>query len=144
MNRLTGTDLAYIANHRERIYREWATQIYFCFDSKQTGEKAFDILTRVFADSINYKNFGKDKRDFYLGFNSRQVADDVMKEIDDSIAAYLAVDPNQINYMSAEEADEAVEGGIFSGKSGNTTWYIIAGAAAVILLLLLWDRKKKK
>lgn len=144
MNRLNGNDLAYIASHREAIYREWNTQIYFSFDSVKSGEKAMGILKRVYADQINYEHYGIDKRDFYLGFNSRQVADDVCKEINDSISEYYAVRPENVNYVPASAVEEEEESLAGVGKSGNTTTYIIIGAAVMVIVLLLWNRKKKK
>ena len=146
MNKLNGEDLAYIASHREAIYREWRTQIYFSFDSVKSGEKAMGILKRVYSDQINYEHYGIDKRDFYLGFNSSQVANDVCREINDSISEYYAVRPENVNYVAPAVADETIEGESLAGvgKSGNTTTYIIIGAAVMVIVLLLWNRKKKK
>ena len=143
MSRLNGTDLAFIANHYEAVnFQPIGAMIYFCFDSKQSGEKAWDILKRVYKDSLNGRErYGIDKRDFYLGFNSKEVAANVAKEIQDSIASYSSVDPSTIDYVPQGAVDAGTE--TVTKKTSNTIIYIVAGAA-VMIILLLWAKKKKK
>lgn len=144
--KLNGNDLAYIAAHIENFIFEWKTQIYFCFDSKDSGEQAFDILKRVYKNECNYSRYGIDKRDFYLGFTSSTIRNNVFNEIRQAINEYKTVNPEDIDYVPESELPE---NNLFKNddnggatKSGATT-YIIIGAAAIILVLLLWNTKKK-
>lgn len=145
MSKLNGNDLAHIANHYEAIYREWNTQIYFCFDSVKNGEKAFEILTRVYADEMGpnkYSSYGLDKRDFYLGFNSRNVATDVCNEINAAIAAYREVEHQDIHYEPDPVSYPESNGSVISGPSNSNTYMIIGAVAAIIILVLLWKPKR--
>lgn len=143
MGKLKGNDLKMIASSYEDISKAWHSQIYFCFASVMDGEDAFNILKRVYADECNYDAwsgwFGSgDKRDFYLGFKSRQVRDDVYDEIMDSIAEYRKANIDDIGYTSSaggSKSDPEEE------PEDNTKTYVIVGAvAAIIILLLLWRK----
>ena len=146
MGKLKGNDLAFIAAHYEKISKAYATQIYFCFDNKTDGATAFNILKRVYAEECNYDAwagwFGSgDKRDFYLGFTTKQVRNDVFDEIIDSISNYRQANPD---FSSPDYTYTSTDSGEDSAGAKNYTTYIIIGvAAAIIIALLLWNRKKK-
>lgn len=146
MGKLKGKDLAKIASTYEKIEKAYKTQIYFCFASVSDGEAAFNILKRVYADECNYDAwsgwFGSgDKRDFYLGFKSKAVRDNVLSEINESIAEYRRANPEDVNYSSSNTPDEDTEDE--PAKSTDWTTWIVIGAAAAVIILLLWDKKKK-
>lgn len=100
MGRLSGNDLRFIASHIEDAYPEYKTQIYFCFDSVQHGEEAFDILKRIYSGDCNYNNYGIDKRDFYLGFTSKAKRNEVMKEFDSDLDSLKLLQGSDLEYIA--------------------------------------------
>lgn len=148
MGKLKGSDLEKIATTYEKVSKAYKTQIYFCFATVAAGEAAFNVLKRVYADECNYDAwsgwFGSgNKRDFYLGFKSKQVRNDVYDEITAAIAEYRKANPDDANYVSGSGATPAEDTGDEPAKSAGWTTYIIIGAAAAVILLLLWDKKSK-
>lgn len=138
MAKLQGENLEFFVTHYEKYRAAYKTQIYFCFDSKQDGKSAFVMLKKVYAKECNYSAFGADYRDFYLGFTSKAVRDQVLADIEQAVA----------NYQSAHGVD--ISGGGSGGGSGKkkgldgTSVYIIVGAVVAVVLALVLNRKKKK
>lgn len=138
MAKLQGENLEFFVTHYEKYHAAYKTQIYFCFDSKQDGKSAFVMLKKVYAKECNYSAFGADYRDFYLGFTSKAVRNQVLADIDQAVA----------NYQTAHGVD--ISGGGSGGGSGKkkglggTSVYIIVGAVVAVVLALVLNRKKKK
>jgi len=138
MGRLKGENIEFFAKHKESYKSAYKTQIYFCFDSKSHGESAFNMLKKAYASECNYDAYGWDKRDFYLGFTSREVRDWVLSDIEDSLSSYQKDHGND----PVETEDEAVT--TSSNNETETddtgTYIVIGAAAAIIILLLLWRK----
>ena len=151
MKTLSKQQIAFLSNHMEAMDRAYKTQIYFLFDSKSSGQEAFNFLKNVYSDECNYDAwsgwFGLgDKRDFYLGFISAQARDNVYNDIKNARDAYESTNQYQENLDGENGSlnDGVDSSGITQNTfTNNSTTYIIIGAAVIILVLLLWDRKKK-
>lgn len=147
MKKLSSQQIKHLAYHNEAIDKAYKSQIYFCFDSKDAGKKAYDFLKEVYADECNYDAwsgwFGLgDKRDFYLGFVSPEARDLVYQDLMNAIGAYQTTNQYQNDFLANDELKDDQDN---KDITQNTNWviYLIIGAAAVAIILLLWDRKKK-
>lgn len=131
---LTTNQKNYIARHKEEITKAYKTQIYFCFDSKDAGEMAFDYLMEAYPNDINYSAYSGwfglgDKRDFYIGFNDAATRDRIFNELTKS--------------TDVTDPDNALNGESSSATSSNTVLYIAIGAAAFLIILAAWTRSRK-
>ena len=146
MGRLTGTDQEYIAVNLQKPIKQLARKdrLWFDFGDSSVGEKAHGILKRGY--NAEYKEAGDNANwyDFNIKFTSRQAAEFVKEDIEDSITAYFTVHPNEGNpavggggeVSGSDDNDEDEK------KSGNLTTYIVLGAAAAIIIALLIPWKK--
>lgn len=147
MKKLSKKQIAFLSNHLEAMDKAYKTQIYFCFNDKASGEEAFDFLQDVYSDECNYSAWNGwfgigDKRDFYLGFVSKQARDNVYNDIKNAKDGYQSTNQYQNeNFGSSYDVDSETE--TVQTKAKSWTTYIVIGAAAIVILLLLWDRKKK-
>lgn len=155
MGKLSSDVIKFLAENKEKIDKAYHTQIYFCFDSKSDGAKAFDMLREAYAEDCNYYAYGIDYRDFYLGFTSK----DKRNEVYDDIIAALTEYHNQYGYDnsnsysgvfgSSPEGKDTTSGQYGDGYKQNTNkktssyTYIIIGALAILAILLLWPGKRK-
>lgn len=137
MGRLKGENIEFFAKYKESCKSAYKTQIYFCFDSKSHGESAFNMLKKAYASECNYEAYGWDKRDFYLGFTSKEVRDWVLSDIEDSLSYYQKNHGND----PVETGDETATTSSNDTDTDDTRTYIIIGAAAAIITLLLLWRK---
>lgn len=144
MGKLTPENIKYIHQHNESIHPAYKTQIYFCFDSKETGVEAFRLLKSAYGSDINYSAYGLDWRDFYVGFTSKGKRDEVYNEIITDLGNYDNSHPNELLEGPQNPTEVTVPGDdTFTQPKSDYATYIVIGAAAIILVLLLWDRKKK-
>lgn len=144
MKQLSQQQRQHFAYHNEAFDKAYTTQIYFCFDSKENGEEAFDYLQDVYSDECNYNAWSGwfgigDKRDFYLGFVSADARDAVYNDLKNAVASIKNTNQYQDAYLT--DAPETTDTGD-TGKKTDLTTYIIIGAAAAIIIALLWKRKK--
>lgn len=131
---LTTKQIDYIARHKEEITKAYKTQIYFSFDSKDTGEMAFDYLMEAYPDDINYSAYSGwfgwgDKRDFYLGFNDVATRDRIFNELTKA--------------TDITNPDGAWSTDTTGSTASNTALYIAIGAAAFLIILAVWKRSRK-
>ena len=131
---LTKNQINYIARHKEQITKAYKTQIYFSFDSKDTGEMAFDYLMNAYPNEINYSAYSGwfgwgDKRDFYLGFTDASTRDRIFNELTS------ATDVTNPDTSLVAEVSETT--------TGNAVVYVIIGVATFIIFLLIWKKTRK-
>lgn len=149
MGKLTTKQAKHLAEHLQEFDKAYKTQIYFCFDSEANGKVGFNDLQNAYRDVCNYSAWSGwfgigNKRDFYLGFKSKEDRDAVFRDIQDAKYVYEAAHPeveSQYDFSGSDEENPDGTGGATKAKSWTT--YIVIGAAAIVILLLLWDRKKK-
>ena len=146
MKKLSKTQIAFLATYMTQVEKAYQTQIYFCFTDVNSGEEAFNLLKDVYGDECNYEAWGGwfgwgDKRDFYLGFTTKQTRDDVYKDIKNALDAYRDTDQYQEEYLGSGSGTGSSE--TQTSKAGTWAIYLAIGAVAVIILLLLWDKLKK-
>lgn len=132
--RLKGQDLEFFVEHYTSLRAAYRTQIYFCFDTKVDGKSAFVMLKRVYADECDYSAYGIDYRDFYLGFKSQTVRNQVLQDIEDCVSEFQAANNVDLTLGTSETGPDK--------KEVDWTTYIIIGIAAAVILLLLWDKRK--
>lgn len=135
MGRLQGENLEFFVTHYEKFNKAYKTQIYFCFDTKTDGKSAFVMLKNVYASECNYSAYGIDYRDFYLGFTSKAVRDQVLADIEQSVQAYQKTHGPDLT-LTGTGPDK-------TRKKDNTAVYLIAGAVVAVVLALLLNHKKK-
>ncbi len=147
MIKLSSQEIQYLSYHQQTIDKAYKTQIYFCFDSKDSGSKAYEFLKKAYSDECNYDAWSGwfgigDKRDFYLGFVSQKARDSVYDDIRNALDAFQSTNQYQNDFLSIDEPNN---GGNPDTGTKNADWitYLIIGAAAVAVIMLLWDRKKK-
>lgn len=154
MGKLTTKQAKHLAEHLQEFDKAYRTQIYFCFDSEANGKVGFNDLQNAYRDVCNYSAWSGwfgigNKRDFYLGFKSKEDRDAVFRDIQDAKYGYEAAHPeveSQYDFSGDDYSGDDYSGNGGSGiptKTKSWTTYIVIGAAAIIILLLLWDRKKK-
>ena len=147
MGKLTSDQIKFIAQNYQNIDKVYRSQIKFCFNSKNKGETAFNMLQEAYKSEIENYHYGTDKRDFRFEYTSKDVRDQVYDDILNAIAVYH----NSYGYETNDYGDvfSGSEIDIVSGtdtdikKTTDWTTYIIIGAAAVVIVLLLWDKKRK-
>lgn len=135
--RLKGPDLVFFVEHVTKYRAAYQTQIYFCFDTKLDGRSAFVMLKRLYADECDYSAYGIDYRDFYLGFKSKEVRNQVLQDIEECEEQF------QMDY-NVDLTLGTSETGPDKNKKEEVDWttYIVIGIAAAVILLLLWDKRK--
>lgn len=150
MGKLTTKQAKHLAEHLQEFDKAYKTQIYFCFDGEANGKEGFNYLQNAYRDVCNYSAWAGwfgigNKRDFYLGFKSKEDRDAVFRDIQDAKYGYEAAHPeDESQYDFSGDDNENPDGTGVKTKAKSWTTYIVIGAAAIVILLLLWDRKKRK
>lgn len=151
MKKLTKEQIVFLSNHMTAMDKAYKTQIYFCFDDKESGEDAFDLLQNVYSDECNYNAwsgwFGVgDKRDFYLGFTSKQARDNVYNDIKNAKDSYQSTNQYQEEHLNSGSGNgNTPDTDTTNSKAKDWVTYIIIGVAVAVIIALLipWKKSKK-
>lgn len=156
MGRLSGDDLAWMYGHLKPNYHQLARKdrLWFAFDNQSEGRKGHDIIVRVYRDYYEDSGDVGNYTDFNIKFSSRDAAEWVLADIQDSFQAYYTYHPETV--MGGQGGDESPEPpdpytntnpGTDSSDKKTTDWitYIVIGVAAVaiVILLLRWKPKRR-